>query len=103
MFPMDLICLDSICEPSTDIVSRMIEGELIIVPIVSGIGDLEDELYTLNGTGRAIWQRLDGQRTLGGVAAEIAEEFDAPIETINRDVLGFAEELARRKILVCRG
>jgi hypothetical protein len=100
---MSSLTLSSICVPSDDVVAREIEGELIIVPITSGIGDLEDELYTLNDTGRAIWQRLDGQRTLAEVAEGIAQEFDAPGETITRDVLGFAGELARRKILVCRG
>jgi hypothetical protein len=94
---------ESICIPSDDIVSREIEDELIIVPIASGIGDLEDELYTLNETGRAIWERLDGKRTLGAVAAELAEDYSAPLEQVSRDVLGLAEELARRKIIVCRG
>ena len=47
--------LDAIYAPSEDIVAREIEGELIIVPLVSGIGDMEDELYTMNETGRAIW------------------------------------------------
>lgn len=100
---MDAVTSHSKCLPSDDVVSREIEGELIIVPITSGIGDLEDELYTLNETGKAIWQRLDGQRTIADIATEIAAEFDAPLETINRDVLGFSEELVRRKILICRG
>ena len=79
---MDTITPESVCTPSDDVVSREIEGELIIVPITSGIGDLEDELYTLNDTGRAIWHRLDGQRTLAEIAADLETEFDAPLETI---------------------
>ncbi len=39
---------------SDKIISRVVEGELILVPLTSGIGDLEDELYTINETGRAI-------------------------------------------------
>lgn len=100
---MDPITPASSCIPSDDVVSREIEGELIIVPITSGIGDLEDELYTLNETGREIWQRLDGKRTLGEVAAELAGVYEAPAETIMQDVLGLCSELAVRKILVCRG
>ncbi len=100
---MEPIELASVCTPSDDVVSREIEGELIIVPIASGVGDLEDELYTLNKAGREIWQRLDGRRTLAEVAANIAEEFDAPVDRISRDVLGFANELLRRKIIVCQG
>lgn len=99
---MDPITQDSVCIPSDDVVSREIEGELIIVPIASGIGDAEDELYTLNDTGRAIWQRLDGRRTLREVAADIAAHYDAPVDQITRDVLGLATELSRRKIVCTR-
>ena len=42
--------------PSEDIVAREIEGELIIVPLAAGIGDMEDELFSLNETGREIWE-----------------------------------------------
>lgn len=94
---------ESVCVPSEDVVSREIEGELIIVPIASGIGDMEDELYTLNETGRAIWQRLDGKRTLREVAADLTENFNDPLDQITRDVLGIAGELVKRGILVCRG
>jgi hypothetical protein len=92
--------MNRICIPSTDIVAREIEGEIVIVPLVAGVGDLEDELYTLNETGRAIWNRLDGTKTLGAIAEELVSEFDGPIEEIERDVAGLADELIRRRILV---
>jgi predicted deacylase len=85
---------------SENVVSREIEGEVIIVPLVSGIGDLEDELYTLNESGKAIWKRLDGTRTLKAVAAELAAECDAPPGKIEEDVLGLARELLERGMLV---
>ncbi len=99
---MDPLSPESVCSPSDDVVSREIEGELIIVPIAAGIGDEDDELYTLNETGRAIWERLDGTRTLREVAGELANVYEAPLDEIARDVLGLAEELAKRKILVLR-
>jgi len=99
---MDPITSESICIPSDDVVSREIEGELIIVPIASGIGDNEDELYTLNDTGRAIWQRLDGKRTISDVAADLAGDYTAPLDQITRDVMGLVDELARRKIVCTR-
>jgi len=91
---------DATCLPSEDIVVREIEGELIIVPLVSGVGDMEDELFTLNETGRAIWEKLDGKKTLGDVIGELSEEYDASPGEIERDVIGLAEELLKRKILV---
>ncbi len=92
--------MNRVCAPSVDIVAREIEDEIVIIPLVAGIGDLEDELYTLNETGKAIWKRLDGKKTLGVIAKELASEFDAPIEEIERDVAGLVDELIRRKMLV---
>jgi hypothetical protein len=92
--------MNRICIPSDDIIAREIEGEILIVPLVSGIGDLEDELYTLNETGRAIWKLMDGKKTLGAIARELASEFDGSIDEIERDVVGLADELLNRKILV---
>ena len=94
------IRMDGVYAPSDDVVAREIAGELIIVPLVAGIGDMEDELYTLNETGRAIWARLDGRATLSGIIADLTLEFDAPPSEIEHDVLGMVEELVRRRMLV---
>lgn len=92
--------MDQVYTPSDDIVAREIEGELIIVPLVSGIGDLDDELFTLNESGKAIWKLLDGKRTLGEIITALSTEFDAPVGEIERDVLGLVKELLRRRMLV---
>ena len=94
------IDLDGIYAPSDDVVAREIEGELIIVPLVSGIGDLEDELFSFNETGREIWNRLNGKKTLKNIILELAAEYDCPSEEIEADVLGLVKELIKRKMLV---
>ena len=94
------IGLDVVVVPSEDVVAREIEGELIIVPLVAGIGDMEDELYTLNETGKAVWDRLDGKTSLRAVAATLAEEYEAPVGEIEKDILGLIEELLKRRMLV---
>jgi len=83
-----------------DIVAREIEGELIIVPLTSGIGDLEDELFTLNGTGRSIWERLDGNQTLQQVVESLNQDFKDSSNSIEDDVTGFVSELIRMKMVV---
>jgi hypothetical protein len=92
--------LDTVCACSESVVARTIEDEIVIIPLVAGIGDEEDELYTLNETGQAIWQKIDGQRTLREVAALLAETFEGSLSELEADVLGFASELTRRGILV---
>lgn len=92
--------LEKIYIPSEDIVAREIEGELIIVPLVAGIGDLEDELFTLNDTGKAIWRRLDGKNSLKTVIEDLQLEYDVDPDLMENDVLGLVNELVKRRILV---
>jgi Coenzyme PQQ synthesis protein D (PqqD) len=89
--------------PSEDVVVREIEGEIVIVPLASGIGDIEDELYTLNETARDIWTRLDGTKPLASVVRELADEYDAPAGLLEGDVVGLLEELLVRKMIVEKG
>ena len=97
------IDLGRVYGPSEDVVVREIEGEIVIVPLVSGIGDLEDELFTLNETGRAIWSRIDGRRPLAAVVRELADEYNAPDGIIQEDVVGLLQELLDRRMIVERG
>jgi len=96
------VTLKTICIPSEDVVAREIEGDMIIVPLVAGIGDTDDELYTLNETGKAIWKKLDGVKSLGQIATELEKEFSAPADEIQKDVLGFATEMVTRRILAVK-
>lgn len=97
---MTEVRLDAVYRPSDDIVAREIAGELIIVPLATGIGAMEDELYTLNETARAVWHRLDGTATLRGVAEALAAEYQSASGEIEKDLLGLVEELVKRGILV---
>lgn len=86
--------------PSENVVAREIQGEFIIVPIVSGIGNMEDEIFTLNETGKIIWQIMDGKKTLISIAKELAAQYDAPQSEIEKDILGITQELLKRKMLI---
>lgn len=97
---MTTITLDSLFRRSDDVVSREIMGELMIVPLASGIGDMEDEIYTLNETGRHIWERLDGNLSLGEIARALVAEYDAPEGEIERDVQGIVAALFLRRMVV---
>ncbi len=91
--------MDAVYVPSEDIVAREIEGEIIIVPLTRGIGDAEDDLFSLNETGRAIWKLLDGKKTLAQIVDLLAEAYDASPARIEKDILGLVTELAARRII----
>ena len=90
---------NAVYEPSEDVVAREIEGEIIIVPLVAGIGDAEEDLFSLNETGRAFWRLLDGKRTLEAIFAELRKQYAAPKGGIEKDILGLAAELLKRRII----
>lgn len=95
-----MVQLNTVYAPSDDVVAREIEGQLIIVPLISGVGDMEEELFTLNETGRAIWSKLDGKRKLKDVVRELSCEFDDPGGEIEADVIGLVRELLRRRMVI---
>jgi hypothetical protein len=92
--------LDSVYAPSDDVVARVIEGDLIIVPLAAGVGDADDELYTLNETGRVIWDRLDGTSSLREIVAAIERDFQCDSGEVEADVLGLLGELLKRRMVV---
>ncbi|MBU0693512.1 MAG: PqqD family protein [Candidatus Omnitrophica bacterium] len=92
--------LNSIYKPSKDVVAREVQGEFILIPITSGIGDLEDEIFSLNETGRAVWDKLDGKKNLKNIAEELTEEFQESFPQIEKDCLGILSELLNRKMIV---
>jgi hypothetical protein len=97
---IDNITKSSVFILSEDVIVRDIEGEIIIVPLTSDIGDMEDVIYTLNKTGRAILEKLDSQKSLLEVIKELQTEFEATSEEIEVDTLGLIVELYKRHIIV---
>jgi hypothetical protein len=96
----DKVDIDKIYAVSKDVVAREVQGEFILIPITSGVGDIEGEIYSLNETGRAVWDKLDGKRSLKEVAKELSKEFEGAAEEIEKDCLGIMEELAKRRMVV---
>ena len=97
---MTTVNLDAVYAISEDVVVREIEGELVIVPLTSDVGDMEDELYSLKETGRDIWDRLDGKTSLRDLINQLSDEYDASFQEIEADVFGLIKELLKRKFLV---
>ena len=94
------IDIDAVYSVSDNVVAREIEEELIIVPLVSGIGDLDDEIFTMNATGKAIWNLLDGKNSIQNIIEILKNDYDSPQGEIEEDVMGLVEELVNQRMLV---
>lgn len=96
---INTIGLEDVIVPSEKVVAREIEGELIIVPLEGGVADFNDALYTLNETGRRIWDQLTPQTSLKMICDRLAEEFNAPMEKIQNEVLTLIQKLTEMEIV----
>lgn len=85
---------------SDNVVAREIDGSLIIVPLTSGVGDLEDDLFSLNETGTEIWNLLDGRNTIREAIAILEKRYQGRPDEIAADVAGIVEELLKRRMIV---
>jgi hypothetical protein len=95
----EIVRVDSVYIPSEDVVARVIEGELILVPLTAVPKENEGELYSLNPTGRAIWNLLDGKNTVSVVAEKLAAEYETTPDALLPDILGLLTELLNRRIV----
>ncbi len=91
--------LQEIYQHNPNIVSRLIAGEMILVPIRKNMGDLEN-IYTLNETAARVWELMDGQRTLADVHQQIVNEFDIDPLQAEQDLLELLENLLEEGALV---
>ena len=94
------LVIDSVYAKSENVVARDIQGELIIIPIISDMPDKGDEIFTVNATGRIIWDKIDGKRKLNDIVEDLITEFKEDAKGIERDTLGFTNELFKRKMIV---
>lgn len=76
----------------TNLVTRDIAGETIIVPVKSNVGDL-DSIYTLNELGTLIWQLIDGKSTVSQIVDAICNDYDVTPEEAKKDALEFLKSL----------
>ena len=82
-----------------EVVSRKIEGELIIVPIRSGVGDL-NSLYTLNPVGSVLWDFMAQEHSVGEMVHRVCDEFEVTETQAEKDIASFLDSLLEEQLVV---
>jgi len=77
---------------SDTVVSRVIAGETLIVPISKGVGDLAF-IYSLNPVASTIWKAVSQPRSKDEIVQLIAQEFEAELQQIECDLEAFLVEM----------
>ena len=94
--PVGLTCIYKISE---DIIFKEIEGSSILIPVISGVGDLNSDIFRLNETGSRVWEMLDGKTSLEKIILSLIDEYDAPVKIIEEDVLNLIQNLVKKKFV----
>ncbi|MCX7646043.1 MAG: pyrroloquinoline quinone biosynthesis peptide chaperone PqqD [Rhodobacteraceae bacterium] len=61
-----------------------------------------ERVLTIDATGAAILSRVDGRRSIGEIAADLARAYAAPAEVIAPDVIDFLQDLAEKRMVDLR-
>jgi hypothetical protein len=81
-----------------DVVSRQIEGELIIVPVRRGVGDM-NSLYTLNSVGSVLWDFMAEEHSLPEMVQRICDEFEVSASQAKSDIQSFLDSMLEEKLI----
>jgi hypothetical protein len=84
--------LDKCFAKESDLVTRDVAGEKIIVPIKGHVGDLEG-VFTLNELGTMIWELINGQTTARELIEAVRNEYDVGAAEAEKDVADFLHSL----------
>jgi coenzyme PQQ synthesis protein D (PqqD) len=82
-----------------EVVARKIQGELVIVPIRSGVGEL-NSLYTLNEVGSVLWEFMNERHTVGEMVERVCQEFEVTAGQAKQDIDEFLSSLVEEKLVL---
>ncbi|OIO39398.1 MAG: hypothetical protein AUJ72_00865 [Candidatus Omnitrophica bacterium CG1_02_46_14] len=84
--------INQVYEKNPDFVYRQIAGESLLIPIRKKLNQVNN-LYVLNETAAAIWNRIDGRRSMEGVLGDITQEFEVSSEQLRQDTAVLIQDL----------
>jgi len=76
---------------SDNVVSRVIAGETLIVPVRRGVADLAC-LYSFNGVGSTVWEALQKPRTVDELVGVVESTYAVSPEQAREDLAVFLNE-----------
>ena len=83
---------------SANVVTRKIDGETLIVPVRSGVGDLSS-IYSLNGVGTFLWEALAQPSTQETLLQCVLESYETTKEQAKQDVGRFLAEMSSANLV----
>ena len=85
--------LKSLQKIKSGFVTREVGTELVLVPLTGNVAQM-NELFTMNETGRFIWENICDDTTIEDMVEKMVETFDVTPEIADKDITGFLEKMS---------
>ena len=95
---MTPITRNSIYQRSPSATHQTVAGEAILIDLNTG------SYYSLNETGTWLWEHLDGKRTVGELATELAVacSISDQVEIVQQDLIDLVANLLKEGLVIVR-
>jgi hypothetical protein len=85
--------LDATFRIPDEVVFRELDGEAVVLNLDTGI------YFGLDAVGTRIWRLIEDRKPLRDVLVALVDEYDAPPDRLQRDLLAFVEHLNGKGLL----
>jgi hypothetical protein len=89
------MALEAVPRKGPQAASRVMDGEAVV--FLPG----KRQVRILNKLGTAVWELVDGERTVAEIAEEICKKYDVEREVAERDALEFLKTLQDKELVEC--
>ena len=88
-----------VLKKSSNIVTRELGGETILIPIFKTSTEA-NYIYTLNEAASAVWDMIDGKKTVAGIKKSILKRFDTTPDEAERKLQEVLKDLKAIKAVL---
>jgi len=78
-------------------VTREVGTELILVPLSENVSQM-NELFTMNETGKFIWENINDDTTLEELTEKLVENFEVSQDIARKDIVEFLKKMSEMMI-----
>jgi hypothetical protein len=89
-----MLKIEYIFKKSDDVIIKDIDNESVLLNLKSG------DYFTVNATGSAILESLNGSRNIAEIAKKISMEFKVDYKQVVHDAVDFLGTLYKNKLIV---
>ena len=92
--------LEKIYQKDKDTPFRVIDDEVILVPIKRRLADVGAIYLLRDPVSTRIWELIDGRRKIGEIKDVIGEEFEVSPEKAEKDLIEFLKQLEKIGVII---